>query len=56
MGAAATDVAAQIGLPATTLGIALALIRLASLFSLPAAALADRFGRRNLLLTWPRSA
>ena len=45
------DVASQIGLPATTLGIALALIRLASLLSLPAAALADRFGRRNLLLT-----
>ena len=44
------DVAAQIGLPATTLGLALAAIRLASLGSLPASALADRFGRRRLLL------
>jgi MFS family permease len=45
------EVAAQIGLPATTVGIALAVIRLASLASLPAAALADRVGRRSLLLT-----
>jgi MFS family permease len=44
------EVAAQIGLPATTVGIALAVIRLSSLASLPAAALADRFGRRTLLL------
>jgi MFS family permease len=44
------EVAAQIGLPATTVGIALAIIRLSSLASLPAAALADRFGRRTLLL------
>ena len=42
--------AAQIGLPATTLGLALAAIRLASLGSLPAAAVADRFGRRRVLL------
>jgi MFS family permease len=42
---------AQIGLPTTTIGVALALIRAASLASLPAAALADRFGRRTLLLT-----
>jgi MFS family permease len=48
---AGDEVAAQIGLPATTVGIALALIRLASLASLPAAALADRVGRRSLLLT-----
>ncbi len=41
----------QLGLPATTIGIALALIRLASLGSLPTAALADRFGRRRTLLT-----
>ncbi|MFA9447148.1 MFS transporter [Egicoccus sp. AB-alg6-2] len=45
------DVAAQIGLPATTVGVALALVRVASLASLPIAALADRFGRRSLLLT-----
>lgn len=42
---------AQIGLPTTTIGVALALIRVASLASMPAAALADRYGRRRLLLT-----
>jgi predicted MFS family arabinose efflux permease len=42
---------AQIGLPTTTIGLALALIRLASLGSLPAAALADRYGRRTTLLS-----
>jgi MFS family permease len=47
---AGAEVAAQIGLPATTVGVALAVIRLASLASLPAAALADRLGRRRLLL------
>jgi MFS family permease len=47
---AGAEVAAQIGLPATTVGLALALIRLSSLASLPAAALADRSGRRSLLL------
>jgi len=41
----------QIGLPVTTVGIALALIRLASLGSLGLAVLADRVGRRRLLLT-----
>jgi MFS family permease len=41
----------QIGLPVTTVGIALALIRLASLGSLGFAVLADRVGRRRLLLT-----
>ena len=41
----------QLGLPATTIGIALALIRLSSLGSLPTAALADRLGRRRMLLT-----
>lgn len=41
----------QLGLPATTLGLALALIRLASLGSLPVAAMADRIGRRSVLLT-----
>ncbi len=44
------DIASQIGLTATTLGIALGVIRLASLGSLPGAALADRFGRRRVLL------
>lgn len=42
---------AQIGLPVTTLGIALSLIRLASLGGLPIAAQADRLGRRAVLLT-----
>ena len=41
----------QLGMPATTIGIALALIRLSSLGSLPTAALADRLGRRRMLLT-----
>jgi putative MFS transporter len=45
------DLASQIGLPTTTIGVALALIRVTSLASLPASALADRFGRRALLLT-----
>jgi MFS family permease len=41
----------QVGLPVTTVGIALAVIRLASLGSLPATALADRVGRRRMLLS-----
>jgi len=45
------DTSFQLGLPVTTIGIALATIRLASLASLPLAALADRLGRRRLLLT-----
>jgi MFS family permease len=45
------DTTFQLGLPVTTIGIALAVIRLASLASLPLAALADRLGRRRLLLT-----
>jgi MFS family permease len=40
----------QIGLPVTTVGVALALIRLASLGSLGFAVMADRLGRRRLLL------
>lgn len=44
------DLTSQIGLPTTTIGIALALIRVASMASLPVSALADRFGRRRLLL------
>lgn len=40
----------QLGLTGTTIGIALAIIRLASMASLPAASMADRFGRRPLVL------
>lgn len=40
----------QIGLPVTTVGIALSLIRLASLASLPMAAFADYRGRRRALI------
>lgn len=45
------DLSAQIGLPTTTVGIALSVIRLASLASLPLTSLADRQGRRRILLT-----
>jgi predicted MFS family arabinose efflux permease len=48
---AGDDLTAQIGLPTTTIGIALAVVRLTSLAALPAAALADRYGRRSVLLT-----
>lgn len=41
---------AQAGLSGTELGIALAVLRLASLGGLPLAGLADRFGRRTMLL------
>lgn len=44
------SLAAQVGLPTTTVGLALAIVRLASLASLPMTALADRFGRRSILL------
>ena len=47
---AGQDISAQIGLTGTTLGVALATIRLASLGALPASALADRIGRRGTLL------
>ncbi len=43
-------VAAQVGMTATTLGIGLAVIRLAGLASMPVSGLADRFGRRRLML------
>jgi MFS family permease len=49
--AAAEGELAEIGLPVTTVGVALAVVRLASLGSLPLAALADRRGRRRVLLT-----
>jgi MFS family permease len=41
----------QLGLPGTTIGTALAMIRLASLGSLPLTATADRVGRRRVLLS-----
>lgn len=45
-----TTVADQAGLSGTALGLGLAVIRLASLGALPLAALADRLGRRIVLL------
>jgi MFS family permease len=45
-----TTIADQAGLSGTALGIGLAVIRLASLAALPIAGLADRLGRRALLL------
>ncbi len=44
------SIAEQAGLSGTTLGVGLAVLRLASLGSLPLSGLADRFGRRLLLL------
>jgi len=44
------DLTAQIGLPATTVGLALALVRLTSLASLPAAAVADQRGRQRVIV------
>jgi len=44
------DLTARIGLSATTVGTALAIIRLSSLASLPVVAIADRYGRRQVLL------
>jgi MFS family permease len=46
----ATTLSAQVGMSGTDLGIGLAIIRLASLGALPVIGLADRFGRRRLLL------
>jgi MFS family permease len=45
-----SSVAAQIGLSVTVLGIGLGIIRLAALASLPLAGLADRLGRRRVML------
>ena len=45
-----SSVVARVGLSGTTLGIGLAIVRLASLASLPLAALADSHGRRRMLL------
>jgi MFS family permease len=44
------QVATEIGMTGTEIGLGLALIRLASLGALPAAGLADRLGRRTVLL------
>jgi len=46
-----TSLVARVGLSGTTLGVGLAIVRLASLASLPLAALADRHGRRRMLLS-----
>jgi MFS family permease len=45
-----SSIAAQVGLSGTTLGVGLAVIRLASIGSLPLAGMADRFGRKLTLL------
>jgi MFS family permease len=45
-----TSLVARVGLSGTTLGVGLAIVRVASLASLPLAALADRRGRRRMLL------
>jgi MFS family permease len=45
-----TSLIAQVGMSGTALGIGLAIMRLASLGALPVIGLADRFGRRRLLL------
>ncbi|MHB1710319.1 MAG: MFS transporter [Acidimicrobiales bacterium] len=45
-----TSLADQVGMSGTVLGIGLAIIRLASLGALPVAGLADRFGRRAMLI------
>ncbi|HEY5025239.1 MAG TPA: MFS transporter [Acidimicrobiales bacterium] len=45
-----TTVADQAGLSGTVLGVGLAVLRLASLGALPLTGLADRFGRRTLIL------
>lgn len=42
----------QAGLSATLLGVGLAILRLASLGGLPAAAIADRWGRRKSVVLW----
>jgi MFS family permease len=44
------SLAARVGLSGSTIGIGLAVIRLASIFGLPLAGLADRLGRRRTML------
>jgi MFS family permease len=48
--ASGTSIADKVGLSGTELGVGLAIIRLASLGSLPLIGLADRLGRRRMLL------
>jgi predicted MFS family arabinose efflux permease len=45
-----SSLADQAGLSGTDLGVGLAIMRLASLGALPVAGLADRFGRRKMVL------
>lgn len=47
---AGRSIAAQAGLSGTTLGVGMAVIRLASLASLPVSGIADHLGRRRVLL------
>ena len=49
--AAGASIADKVGLSGTSLGVGLAIIRLASLGSLPLIGIADRFGRRRVMLT-----
>jgi MFS family permease len=48
--AAGGSIADKVGLSGTSLGVGLAIIRLASLGSLPLIGIADRFGRRRVIL------
>ncbi len=48
--AAGASIADKVGLSGTSLGVGLAVIRLASLGSLPLIGIADRFGRRRVIL------
>ena len=45
------SIADKVGLSGTSIGVGLAIIRLASLGSLPLIGIADRFGRRRVILT-----
>jgi MFS family permease len=49
--AAGGSIADRVGLSGTSLGIGLAIIRLASIGSLPLIGIADRFGRRRVILS-----
>ena len=48
--AAGSSIADKVGLSGTSIGVGLAIIRLASLGSLPLIGIADRFGRRRVIL------
>ena len=45
------SIADKVGLSGTSIGVGLAIIRIASLGSLPLIGIADRFGRRRVILT-----